>query len=158
MRLLIVATAALLLYGLQPAAAQTPTRTTTASITKQDVAAGIINEFERRIIGQYYQGDTYEYSEPEQSNTKAKRKNKSKNKGLPPGLAKRDQLPPGLAKRGQLPPGLAKRDLPYELEADLPRRTGEQFYVVDSDVVLVERATGVVLDIIRNVVQGRQGN
>jgi hypothetical protein len=30
-------------------------------------------------------------------------------KGLPPGLAKRDQLPPGLRKKDELPPGLAKQ-------------------------------------------------
>jgi hypothetical protein len=30
-------------------------------------------------------------------------------KGLPPGLAKKDQLPPGLRKKDELPPGLAKQ-------------------------------------------------
>src|SRR5688572_7847659 len=48
-------------------------------------------------------------------------------KGLPPGLAKREQLPPGLqrqlAKNGKLPPGLEKKihPLPRDLELKLPR-------------------------------------
>ena len=163
MRLLIAAAIALLLYGLQPAAAQKPTRamagTTAGNIASQDIVTGIISEIERRIIGRYYQGDDYDDS----GQGHDKKKGKGKNKGLPPGLAKRDQLPPGLAmqldERGALPPGLAKRDLPTDLESGLPRRIGERFYIVDDDVVLVERATGVVLDIIGNIVRGgRQGN
>ena len=162
MRLFIVAAIALLLYGLQPAAAQSPTRTATGRVTSQDVVTGVISEIERRTIGRYYQGDDYDDSGQGHGKKKSK-KGKGKNKGLPPGLAKRDQLPPGLAKqlteRGALPPGLAKRDLPSDLESGLPRRIGEQFYIVDDNIVLVERATGVVLDIIDNVVRaGRQGN
>ena len=168
MRLFIVAAIALLPYGLQPAAAQTPTRTTAGIITSQDIVTGIISEIERRTIARYYQGDEYDdgydYDDPGQGHGKKKaKKGKGKNKGLPPGLAKRDQLPPGLAKqldeRGALPPGLAKRDLPSDLESTLPRRIGERFYIVDENVVLVQQATGVVLDIIGNVVRaGRQGN
>ena len=55
---------------------------------------------------------------------KGKGKGKGRNKGMPPGLAKKQQLPPGLqrrvAKHGSLPPGLAKRDLPDDLERELP--------------------------------------
>ena len=83
---------------------------------------------------------------------------KGKDKGLPPGLAKRESLPPGLArqleKNGTLPPGLAKRNLPYDLErrlSVLDRRY--ERVIVDRDVVLVQRATGVILDILRNVVR-----
>ena len=160
MRFFIVTAIALLLYGLQPAAAQSPTRTTTGNVTSQDVVTGIINEIERRTIGRYYQGDDYDDSRQGHGKKKSK---KGKNKDLPPGLAKRGQLPPGLAKqldeRGALPPGLAKRDLPSDLEFALPRRIGERFYIVDGNVVLVEQATGVVLDIIDNIVRaGRQGN
>ena len=161
MRLPIAAAIALLLYGLQPAAAQTPTQTTRSTVTRQDIVAGVISEIERRTVARYYQGE--DFDDPGQEHGKKKAKNnKGKKKGLPPGLAKRDQLPPGLAKQldqnGALPPGLAKRDLPSDLESALPRRIDEEFYIVDEDVVLVERATGVVLDIIRNVVRGRQGN
>ncbi len=136
MRLFIVAVIALLLYGLQPAAAQSPTHTTTGNVTSQDVVTGIINEIERRTIGRYYQGDDYDDSRQGHGKKKSK---KGKNKDLPPGLA--------------------KRDLPSDLEFALPRRIGERFYIVDGNVVLVEQATGVVLDIIDNIVRaGRQGN
>jgi hypothetical protein len=78
--------------------------------------------------------------------------------GLPPGLAKRDSLPPGLAKQlarnGRLPPGLEKRRLPYDLQGDLGGfYDGTDTQIVGSDVLLVETATGVILDILRNVVQ-----
>ena len=73
-----------------------------------------------------------------------------KDKKMPPGLAKRDQLPPGLAKRDTLPPGLAKRDLPSELERRLSRLPGGYSRKsVGSDIVLIEEATGIVLDILR---------
>lgn len=72
--------------------------------------------------------------------------------GLPPGLAKKDSLPPGLAKRAALPPGLAKRDLPADLEKRLPRRSTTERVIVDDDVILIEKGTEIVLDVIRDVV------
>jgi hypothetical protein len=81
-----------------------------------------------------------------------------KDKGLPPGLAKRDRLPPGLEmqleRRGRLPPGLEKRALPDDLARRLgPRRDGAVRHVVGRDVVLVDVATGVILDILRDIVR-----
>lgn len=72
---------------------------------------------------------------------------------LPPGLAKKDKLPPGIAKKlrrdGSLPPGLAKRQLPDDLASRLPKRKGGfEPVIVDSDVVLIEKITGRVLDVI----------
>lgn len=86
------------------------------------------------------------------------KKNWGKHKGLPPGLAKRDELPPGLEKQlkvnGALPPGLAKRDLPYDLRKRLPKaRSGTERKIIGNDVVLIETATGVILDILRGVVR-----
>lgn len=74
---------------------------------------------------------------------------------LPPGLAKRDELPPGLKKQlvqnGKLPPGLDKRDLPNDLLKRLgPAPHGTQRFIVGSDVILVDLATNVLLDSIRN--------
>lgn len=88
---------------------------------------------------------------------KDKGKSKGKSKGLPPGLAKRDQLPPGLQRQlernGRLPAGLAKRDLPADLMSRLPRRADNQeVTVVEGDVVLLDKATGVILDVIKDVV------
>jgi hypothetical protein len=81
-------------------------------------------------------------------------------KGLPPGLAKRGgSLPPGLQKhiqrKGTLPPGLQKRMEPFprELDARLPpvpsvwRRV-----IVGRDVILLDRRTNRILDIIENVI------
>lgn len=81
---------------------------------------------------------------------------KGKGATMPPGLAKRDALPPGLEKHverhGTLPPGLAKRDLPADLEDLLPRRRkGLVRKIVGEDVVLLEEATGLVLDVLEGV-------
>lgn len=79
--------------------------------------------------------------------------------GLPPGLAKRSELPPGLQKHlqrnGKLPPGLQKRlePFPNELEVRLPgipdiwRRV-----ILGRHVILIDRRTYRILDIIENVV------
>jgi len=88
-----------------------------------------------------------------------KGKGRGKNKGMPPGLAKKKELPPGLQKRlakhGSLPPGLAKRDLPADLQHKLPPpKPGTERVVAGADVVLVDQATNVVLDILYDVVTG----
>ncbi len=82
-----------------------------------------------------------------------KDKHGGKGKGLPPGLAKRDSLPPGLAKRETLPPGLAKRSLPADLEEQLPPPPAgyERQIIGDAAVVLIDKATGKVADIIKDI-------
>lgn len=98
---------------------------------------------ERRIIEDYYQ--------------KGKQ---GKSKGLPPGLAKRGgKLPPGLQKQldktGRLPPGLQKRlePLPADLESRLPRLPEDwERVILDRDIILIDRRTERVLDIIENIV------
>jgi hypothetical protein len=85
---------------------------------------------------------------------------KKPNKGLPPGLAKRGgNLPPGLQKKlerdGQLPPGLQKRmePLPVDLDRRLPRLPENwQRVVVERDVILLDRRTNRILDVIENVI------
>jgi len=86
--------------------------------------------------------------------------NKKQKKGLPPGLAKRGgNLPPGLQKKlerdGQLPPGLQKRlePLPVDLDRRLPSLPENWARAtLDHDVVLIDRRTNRILDIIENVV------
>jgi hypothetical protein len=80
-------------------------------------------------------------------------------KGLPPGLAKKGRLPPGLQKHldrtGKLPPGLQKRlePLPPDLETRLPRLPEHwERVIVGRDVILIDRRTQRILDIIENVV------
>lgn len=88
---------------------------------------------------------------------KKKSKGHGRGKGLPPGLAKRDTLPPGLArqlaKNGKLPPGLDKRHLPADIESRLPKTAkGTERLIVGKDVVLVDKDTQTVLDIVRDVI------
>ena len=128
----------------------------------------VFSAIERTVIERYYQhrqeGGSGEHARAEQRDGKkgkgkgkSKHKGKSKNNGaMPPGLAKRQQLPPGLAKREVLPPGLAKRELPEALHGELPPLDERlERVIVDHSVVLVERATGRVLDILENVLLGR---
>ncbi len=107
-------------------------------VSTGDLLLTIISATERALIGDYVQ--------------KAK---KSKN-GLPPGLTGRP-LPPGLQKHidrtGQLPPGLQKRVLPGDLRNQLPRRAGQDFRVVGDDIVLIEFATNLVLDVMQGVLR-----
>jgi hypothetical protein len=99
---------------------------------------------ERRIIMEYYRPG----------------KKKGKSKGLPPGLAKRGgNLPPGLQKQlkknGQLPPGLQKRlePLPGDLSMRLPRLPDYwERVIVERDVILLDRRTNRILDIIEDVI------
>ena len=98
---------------------------------------------ERRIIEEYYH-----------------KGGKRKQKGLPPGLAKRGgNLPPGLQKQldknGKLPPGLQKRlePLPVDLERRLPRLPEYwERVILERDIILIDRRTERILDIIENVI------
>ena len=128
---------------------------------------------EKEIIRRYYRGpkaedDDWRNAENNLSNYHwntrtgddesevAKKKKNQKKKGgknMPPGLAKKDELPPGLQKQleknGTLPPGLAKRNLPNDLASQLPRRANTQERVViEEDIVLIEKTTGIILDIL----------
>jgi hypothetical protein len=77
-------------------------------------------------------------------------KNKDKSGELPPGLQKH------IEKHGTLPPGLAKKELPPGLAKRLgSTKSGLERLIVGDDVLLVEQATGVVLDIIKDIVTER---
>ncbi len=84
-------------------------------------------------------------------------RHRKKSKKLPPGLAKKQQLPPGLSKQvqwhGRLPPGLEGRALPAELERELaPLPAGYVRIRIGGDVVLANKHTRVVLDVVHDVV------
>ena len=74
---------------------------------------------------------------------------------LVPAPASAKPLPPGIAKKvargGALPPGIAKRYLPQDLLVQLPPRPGYQWVVVDNDVVLIAVATGLIVDILADI-------
>ncbi len=75
---------------------------------------------------------------------------------LPAGYARPEPLPPGIRKnlaRGKpLPPGIARKRLPDSLLGRLPGHPGHDYYAVGRDVVLVEAATRVVVDILRDAI------
>jgi hypothetical protein len=69
-----------------------------------------------------------------------------------------DSLPPGIRKqlvtKGRLPPGIAKKALPPGLAGQLsPLPSGFDRMIIGPDVLLVEIATGIIVDIIRDVVR-----
>jgi hypothetical protein len=70
-----------------------------------------------------------------------------------PGL---ESLPPGIRKnlaRGKpLPPGIAKQVLPPTLEGMLPSREGYRRLAVGADIILIEIATGLIVDILADVI------
>lgn len=71
----------------------------------------------------------------------------------PPGLARREALPPGLARHGELPPGLQGRLLPRDLESRLTVLPSAYVrLVIGRDVVLIERDTRRVLDILHGAI------
>ncbi|RCK40502.1 hypothetical protein TH24_11315 [Thalassospira xiamenensis] len=52
-----------------------------------------------------------------------------------------------------LPPGIAKRDLPADFQSRLPYRSDAIRQIVGNDVVLIEKGTDIILDVIRDVVR-----
>lgn len=78
-------------------------------------------------------------------------------KKIPPGLARREALPPGLARHSSLPPGLQGRLLPRELESRLMVLPSAYVrLLIGRDVVLIERDTRRVLDILYGVIPDQQ--
>lgn len=99
------------------------------------------NERDRRYIQDYYQEQQYHHRH---------------RKGMPPGLAKRDQLPPGLQKQvqrnGTLPPGLEGHPLPQDLERRLSRLPENYVRLqVGTDIVLMDRRSRVAVDVIKDM-------
>ena len=132
--------------------------------TAKEIGDIVFKEVEKRAIEEFF-GKKAEKAARDGGDKKSKKAKKSKGrgkgrgKGLPPGLAKRDSLPPGLQKRlekhGTLPPGLAKRDIPAGLESKLPELPpGLERIIAGDDVVLLEKATGKILDVIEGVLKG----
>ena len=68
-----------------------------------------------------------------------------------------EALPPGirmnLARGKPLPPGIAKKVAPAALRRDLPIDDGYELVEVGPDVLLVEAATDLVVDIVRDVLR-----
>lgn len=120
-------------------------------IDQPSTGAIIIDEVARRLINDYYQRNLQAYQAGGYGNGNGQGK---KNKGLPPGLAKKSTLPPGLQKQlvrnGQLPPGLQYRGLPHDLLVQLPAvAPGYRYVILDDRVMLIRAATNVIMDILQ---------
>ncbi len=131
--------------------------------TAKEIGDIVFKEVEKRAIEEFFGKKAAAKDDDDGKKSKKAKKGKGKGKGrgkgLPPGLAKRDSLPPGLQKRlekhGSLPPGLAKRDLPADLKSKLPEPPpGLERIIAGDDVVLLEKATGKILDVIEGVLKG----
>ena len=134
---------------------------TVGDIAEKAVDAAF-SEFERQIIEGYYgekkAGRDEDVSSEDDDNGVAKKEKKSKKdkKAMKDKKDKKKGLPPGIAKKlergGQLPPGIANRSLPDDLENKLPQAAGG-FERVESDgkVLLVETATGIIVDMIDTI-------
>ena len=144
-----------------PAGAQKPP-------TAKEIGDIVFKEVEKRTIEEFFGkkaekaakgGGDKKSKKAKKGKKKKDKKSKGRGKGLPPGLAKRDSLPPGVQKRlekhGTLPPGLAKRDLPAGLKSKLPKPPpGLERIIAGDDVVLLEKATGKIMDVIEGVLKG----
>ncbi len=117
----------------------------------------IFNEVEKRLIRNFFGQQETNAGRVKFKKGGGRGKGKGKGRGGPPGQAGRGGgLPPGLAmqlqRNGTLPPGLAKKALPPGLAGLLPPLApGTARYVVNNDVVLIQQATGLILDILSGV-------
>lgn len=97
------------------------------------VLGAVLSNDERRIIRNYFGEHP---------------KDAGKLKELPPGIRKK------IARGGTMPPGIAKQALPDGLHRRLPPRDGYDYEIVGTDVVLVETATRVIVDVLKDVLRG----
>ena len=122
------------------------------------------SEVDKRLIRDFFRGQTATTVGAGRSKSAGKGRSAGKGKSVgkgksnhwPPGLAKRNDLPPGLAMQrkrfGTLPPGLAKRNLPGDLSRRLGKPPpGHERIIAGQDVLLVERATGLIIDILEGM-------
>lgn len=136
----------------------TPSARAQSKMTTDRAMSIVFDEVQKRLIRDYFGEQAGNQSSRDQGRGygKGKRGKKGRGKGMPPGLARKGQLPPGLQKQlqrnGTLPPGLAKRQLPPGLSSRLgPLPYDTERYVVDSDVILIRKSTGIILDVLHDV-------
>ena len=137
----------LLLPAPQPATAQSSSGQSTG-VTRQDDRVGqIFSDLEKRIIREVLEGTGAVDADKEVD------KDSDDDKGKGNKAAKG----PGKGQKSGLPPGLDRRALPADLEDRLPDRTDTERVIVGSDVVLIEKGTDLVLDVIRDVIRQKTG-
>jgi hypothetical protein len=111
--------------GNQPASA--------GDLLTKAVVGGLITAAERAIIGDYLDQNRAAFAAAQP---------------LPPGIARK------VARGGALPPGIAKKTPPSGLLAQLPPRPGQEWRVVGTDLLIVEVATGVIVDVPKGALRG----
>ena len=104
-------------------------RSTTEQILTKAVIGGLITIAERAIIGDYVDSHRGQFAGAE---------------ALPPGIAKK------VARGGALPPGIAKKMPPGGLLSRLPARPGQEWRVVGTDLLIIQIATGAIVDVLKN--------
>ncbi len=137
--------------------------------TKTQAANTVFQEIERRVIGEYFDealrrrgvdhdDDDGGNKKKGKGKNKIKAKHKGKSKGLPPGLVGRKDLPPGIQKQiaqgKRLPVDTRTYPLPDDLIYRLPTLSRDiDRRVVGDDIVLIQRGTNLILDVIENVLR-----
>ena len=96
---------------------------------KQSTKVGKFNYKDKKTIQDYFANGRY------------------KPKPLPPGIAK------NLAVGKPLPPGIAKRNLPAGLRSLLPTYPDYEYLVTGNDILLVNKTTNIISDIITNIIK-----
>ena len=102
---------------------------TIETVLTKAVIGGLITLAERAIVGDYLDRNRGAFAGAE---------------ALPPGIAKK------VARGGALPPGIAKKMPPGGLLARLPARPGQEWRVVGTDLLIVEIATNVIVDVLKD--------
>ena len=101
---------------------------TVETVLTRAVVGGLITVAERTIIGDYLDGNRAAFAGAQP---------------LPPGIARK------VARGGTLPPGIAKKTFPTGLRGRLPVRPGQEWRVVGTDLLIVEIATNVIVDVLK---------
>lgn len=103
----------------------------TADRVGDAIVNGLLTAAEKALIGNYYSEPAHYVGA----------------KPLPPGIAK------NVARGKPLPPGIAKRGVSDDLLRQLNKRDGIQPRIVGTDLVLEEIATGIIIDVLREVIR-----
>ncbi len=127
--------------------------------TAKEVGNIIFKEVEKRAIEEFFGKKAAEKATGGKGK-KAKKWKMGKGKGKGKGRGRGGGLPPGLQmqleRNGTLPPGLAKRELPPGLQKKLGNAPpGTERIIAGNDMVLLEKATGKILDVIVDVLKGQ---
>lgn len=129
-----------------------------APAASDEVGGTLITAAEKQIINRYFAtrtGSAEDSTALSRSTVGKPGKSKAAGKGQDKG---KKQMPRGIAMKlergGRLPPGIEKTRMPADLVRQLPRRPADQeLRIVEDNVVLFEKTTGRILDILERAVR-----